>query len=173
MSPLPVAAVLAAGIAAITDLRSGRIPNRLTLAAFALGVTGHVLPAFLEGNVDAVWRAFASTLVGATLGGVVPILLWRAGALGGGDVKLFIAIGALLGPMLGLEAQLMSFACAALVVPLQLVRQGQLLSTLRRSAGVVVHTFKPTTPLDTSAMTWVRLGPAIFGGTLLAVLSRA
>jgi prepilin peptidase CpaA len=168
-----MAALIATGIAAIIDLRTGHIPNRLTLGAFALGVGGHVIPALAHGGLAGAATAFAETMIGAALGGAVPFLLWRMGALGGGDVKLFAALGALLGPFRGLEAQLMSFACAALVFPLQLAWQGRLVATLLRSAAVVANAMGPKRkPVDSASMIWFRLGPAIFAGTALSIVLR-
>lgn len=173
MSLFALAALLATGIAALTDWRSGHIPNGLTIGAFALGIGGHAALALAEGDVAAAGSATAAAMLGAALSGLVPLLLWRIGALGGGDVKLFIALGALLGPLLGLEAELNAFACSAIIFPIQLLFRGQLRAMLRRSIGVLVHAVRPKQPLDTSQMTWFRLGPAIFGGTLLAILSRS
>jgi prepilin peptidase CpaA len=87
-------------------------------------------------------------------------------------VKLFAALGAILGPMLGLEVQMYTFAAAAIVVPLRLAWQGRLLATLWRSFALVASRFFPSlrrVPANEEALSWVRLGPAIFAGTVLAL----
>src|SRR5262245_46803233 len=124
MSPMWIGALIAAGIAAVTDLRTGRIPNRLTLGAFAVGVIGNVVPGCRSGEPRAAAAAFTTALVAAAIGGLAPLVLWRAGALGGGDLKLFVALGAMLGPRAGLNAQFMAFLCGAVIAYTQLALRG-------------------------------------------------
>ena len=72
--------------AAVTDLRSLRIPNRLCLAVIVL------FPVFaLSGNVVGPWWAALAVGVAVFLAGTVPFAL---GHMGGGDVKL-LAVAAL------------------------------------------------------------------------------
>ena len=54
------------------------------------------------------------SLLGAAVCAAVPLALWRAQAIGGGDVKLFAALGALLQTLVGVEAQF--YACLAACV---------------------------------------------------------
>ena len=92
-------------IAAVTDVRTGLIPTRLTLPVLVLAVVGNGLVL----GLDAVWLS----LLGALFCGATPFLFHRMGAMGGGDVKLFAALGALAGPPLGLEIQLLSLMAAS------------------------------------------------------------
>jgi len=174
VNPLHLVAALATGAAAVADLRTGKMPNRITLGALLVGVVGSAaLPAW-EGS-PGVSRAVLTSLGGALVASVVPYVLWRARALGGGDVKLFVALGALLGPLVGLEAQMMAFAFGALVIPFRLAWEGRLFATLARSLGLVTNMFvrpERRRPVDAAAMTWFRLGPAIFAGTVLALAAR-
>jgi prepilin peptidase CpaA len=82
----------AAGVAAVIDISSRRIPNWVTFAAFLAGVG---LNAWLAGPSGAV-LAMAGAALGATL--LLPFYAIRA--MGAGDVKLLAAIGALLGPQM-------------------------------------------------------------------------
>jgi prepilin peptidase CpaA len=175
VNPLVIAAVVAAGIAACIDYRTGRIPNVLTASALGFGCGWRLLAPIAHGDLAEVRNAVVTSIAGMVLASVVPFVLWRARALGGGDLKLFVALGALLGPMLGLEAQMMAFACGALIVPVRLAFQGKLLETLVRSLSLVTNVFAPAAKkraVDAASMTWFRLGPAIFAGTVLAVLAR-
>ncbi len=93
-------AFLATAVAAACDLRARRIPNWLTLgtllAGFALRTGG-------DGSAG-----LAVAVVGAFAAGFPALLLFRLRAMGGGDVKLLAACGALLGPSSGLELLLAS-----------------------------------------------------------------
>jgi len=173
---LHIAAVVATGVAAFTDLRTGEMPNRVTLGALGLGLVGGAcMPLFHGGTAAAIPGALGTAVLGAVVASVVPLFLWRGRALGGGDVKLFCALGALMGPMLALEAQMMAFAAGALIIPFRLAWQGRLFATLGRSVGLVTNAFVPADrkkPIDAAAMTWFRLGPAIFAGTVLCLALR-
>jgi prepilin peptidase CpaA len=76
----------ALGCAAVAyDLRTRTIPNWLSASGVAAGV------------VCAGWRGAACALAGAAGGFAVFLVLHWLGGLGGGDVKLMAAFGALLG----------------------------------------------------------------------------
>ena len=75
--------------AGISDLRTRRIPNWLTLPAFLLGI---LLNGFLDG-VPGVLHALGG-FVGAFL---IYFLLYTLRAMGAGDVKLMAAVGAVVG----------------------------------------------------------------------------
>jgi prepilin peptidase CpaA len=88
------------GAASYTDLRHGKIPNALTLPAVVVGLA---LNGALRG-----WPGLGQAAAGVGLA----LLLWLVtgalgGCLGGGDIKLLAAVGALGGPR---------FLLAALVV---------------------------------------------------------
>ncbi|HWW89044.1 MAG TPA: A24 family peptidase [Vicinamibacterales bacterium] len=86
-----VSAVTAAGIAStVIDLHTRRIPNRLTLGIAVAGLTMAVTGIGLTDPKRAV--------AGLVLGLVLMLPGHLIGATGAGDVKLFAAIGTLLGP---------------------------------------------------------------------------
>src|SRR5689334_15346698 len=102
ISQLPLVLACAATLAAAgTDSRTGRIPNWLTLP---------LLPAGLAlGFVEAGLLGLGSAALGCVLCFAVPFGLLhfsRGKAIGGGDVKLFAGLGALLGPGAGLQVEL-------------------------------------------------------------------
>ncbi len=76
-------------MAAVTDLRSYKIPNWLTLSAMAIGLFGH---AFIDG-LSGVLVSLKGLGVGLTLF----LILYATGGMGAGDVKLLGAIGSIIG----------------------------------------------------------------------------
>lgn len=77
------------GTAAITDLRTRRIPNWLTLTAFILGVSFQIW----RGGWAGLGTAGLAFLVGFGLF----FVLWLIGGGGGGDVKLMGSLSVWLG----------------------------------------------------------------------------
>jgi prepilin peptidase CpaA len=75
--------------AVITDLRSSRVPNWLTFPAMGVALAGH---AWLR---DGDGIIFSLAGLGTGLG--LFFLLYLAGGIGAGDVKLMAAIGAFVG----------------------------------------------------------------------------
>ena len=161
------ALLLVACIAAITDARSGRIPNWLTLpvAAAAPPVLG----------AAAGWSGLLTGVAGLVVSASVPWLLYRATAgraIGGGDVKLFTALGAIAGPSLGLQIQLNSFVVLAVFALARLTYQGQLLRVLGNSAQLL---FSPILPrrwrraIEPASLMELRLGPFVAFATFAVV----
>lgn len=128
-------AVAASCVATITDLRTRTIPNWLTFP----------LP-LLAGAVQALERG-AEGLLFAVVGAVVCFLpmylLFVRHALGGGDVKLFTGLGALLGARDGLELELTAFTLVALFALLVMAWRGQLLRLLGASVRASLHLLAP------------------------------
>ncbi|MCU0248107.1 MAG: A24 family peptidase [Bryobacter sp.] len=94
MEPVPIlqAAVLAllTLVAAALDVHSRRIPNWLTATGL---VAGLAVQFFLSGAVG-----LRTAALGFGLAVLIYIPLFALRAMGGGDVKLMAALGALLGP---------------------------------------------------------------------------
>jgi prepilin peptidase CpaA len=99
--PLGVA-VVAAVVAAVTDVRSFTVHNVLTLP---LLVTGLIYHGFANGGA-----AFSSSLHGALFGFGVLMVFYLMGGIGAGDVKLMAGIGA----WLGMSQTMVVFTVAAL-----------------------------------------------------------
>jgi prepilin peptidase CpaA len=171
MSPwlLPTIAVLVASTGAITDLHSGRIPNKLTFSAMLLGIAGHSLVHGIAGVFESV--------VGVVVCAAVPGVVYKASqgkGIGGGDIKLFAALGALLGPMQGLEVELSAFLLLGVYAMFRLAYLGQLSCTIIGSLRVMAGLFAPKSrqrgPDETTQLTSMRMGPAI-AVAVLTVLS--
>jgi prepilin peptidase CpaA len=163
-------------LAAVVDHRRGVIPNTLAAGACgvalvvhvtsALGTPGDVLPRL--GPLLLYWAG------GALLTALVPLLLWKRKALGGGDLKLFAAIGAFLGPVRGLQASLYVFTLGALVGLVVLARQGALGAALEQVSAGALRPFRrllrrPEPKVVGVEETWMRFGPTILVGTSLAL----
>lgn len=161
--------VLLALPAAVSDARSGTIPNWLTLPTLA---TAPLLAWWLAGAAG-----FGFALAGAFVCGLVPLLLFRAGAGGGGDVKLLAALGAIGGARLGLEIQMTSFTLATLWALGGLAWRRQLWPTLGRSLLLLVRPVLPASmragaSADPATMTTVRLGPAVLLASVTVLAAR-
>lgn len=167
---LPAAALAVSAAAAFTDLRTGRIPNWLTLTAMLVGLLFHGVGTGIAG--------LGVSLVGIAVCAVPPGIVYKASdgrGIGGGDLKLFAALGALLGPTQGLEAELSSFVLLGVFALFRLAFQGQLLATLAGSlrvlGGALVPRFRGTLAVESTLLHEMRMGPAIAAGvaTVLVV----
>ncbi len=88
-SSLPYWVALYAIAAAIIDLRSRCIPNTMTYSGIILGLMAGLMPQF--------GPSLSDSALGLLIAFVPSLLLFAVGSLGGGDVKLLSALGALLG----------------------------------------------------------------------------
>ena len=176
MTPLLVLAIVFSAIAAYTDLRRGEIPNWLTASAFGAGVVASAGVAVHAGlGSRGALFAVLFALVGGLACAVLPFILWLKGVMGGGDVKLFVALGALCHPSLGLDIELSSFLAGTLLVFVQLAYRGILFSMMKRVGIVLVNLFLPKgkkRSLGEHGLTWFRFAPAILLATLWIAVTR-
>ena len=166
------AAVVVALLAAVIDWRTGEIPNWLTLGPLLGGVIGHTAYDAAHGASasDAV-QSGGAALFGALACAVIPLILDRQDAIGGGDVKLLAGLGAILGWRNGLEAEMYSFFAAGLLAPARLAYEGKLFRTLKNTALLAINPLLPKKkrrPIEPTLLTWFRFGPPIFIGTAVA-----
>jgi prepilin peptidase CpaA len=157
-------ALCVAATAAFCDWRRGEIPNWLTLPVLVLAPSSYGLAFGIE---------YALHSLGAgLLGGLVPYLLFRRGAMGGGDVKLFGALGAVMGfdLLLGVEIQLAACVAALVVASAALAWKGALTSTLKNALVVALGPVLPRRwrrePCNALAAP-IRMGAPVFLATVL------
>lgn len=155
-------ALCVAAIAAFFDWRRGEIPNWLTLPVFLLAPSSYGLAFGIEYALQ--------SLAAGLLGGLVPYLLFRRGAMGGGDVKLLAAVGALMGfdLLLGVEIQMAAFVAALGVASAALAWKGALTATIKNALTVALG---PVLPLRwrrepcTELAAPIRMGAPVFIAT--------
>ena len=146
---VPLVGVLVA--AAVIDLRRGLVPNYLTLPAVIAGLVGHTLVGGLYGASDSQALGLYGALAGLAVGFVPMFVAWRMGGVGGGDVKLMAAVGALTGWRFALSALFFGLLAAAIMALLVMARKGVVKQTLLRVwhclllALAVRKPFDPTT----------------------------
>jgi prepilin peptidase CpaA len=118
--------------AAVEDLRSRRIRNWLTFSLLFTGITHSVI-----GDGGAI--SIGSSLAGAGVGFVLPLLLFAIGAMGGGDVKLLAGVGAWIGPMPVFQIFCTAAIVGMIIVLGQAAAQGRLRILSRNSAVLAIN----------------------------------
>jgi prepilin peptidase CpaA len=161
---LLIAAVAGSGCASsAVDLRTRRVPNWLTLGITALGM---ILAA-----AHLTDRSIAAALGGFAVGLLLMLPGHLVGATGAGDVKLFAALGSILGPA-GIAVAFVYTAIfgGALALTVAVLR-GRLHHTLEETATLVVTGGANVAQIERpSANNRFAYAPAIALGTLVAAL---
>jgi prepilin peptidase CpaA len=164
----PTVAVLA--VATFTDLRSRRIPNWLVLPFMAAGI---VISGWLHG-----WHGIGQSLAGLFLGGFLLGIISWLGGMGMGDVKLFAAIGAWIGPGQLMIALVMT-SIAGGVMALCWAAAGGFLGELFKSSGDLLFRWtdrgsgpRQELTLDNPLARKMPYAPAIAVGTLMSFFSK-
>jgi prepilin peptidase CpaA len=151
--------------AALSDLRTRRIPNALTVGAFALAL---VLRSFLGAE------ALVGGLLGAGLALVVVLPLFAMRGVGGGDAKLLVMVGAFLGPGEFVPALLASALVGGAMSLIVAARRGVILPVLLNTGGLVTWIFTlgwrgERTTLVSPGVVSVPYGVAIAIGSVAAL----
>ena len=159
-----VAAVAGSGGAsAALDLRTRRVPNWLTLSITGLGVS------LAAAHLTTV--SVAAALGGFAVGLLLMLPGHIVGATGAGDVKLFAAVGTLLGPAgIGVAFVYTAILGGALALAVALYR-GRLQAALESTATLVVTGGANVADIERpSANNRFAYAPAIAIGTLAAAM---
>jgi Flp pilus assembly protein protease CpaA len=120
-------------LAAYIDLRRQVVPKWLSLTTFALGVTWNLVRGAWMGSqgLETWWLGAHGTWIGAADGFLFALagfltgfgtffFMWIAGACGGGDVKIFAAVSAWVGPYISLWIMVLSTVILILLLGLKL-----------------------------------------------------
>ena len=161
-----VVAILAAatGLAAVIDLRTRRIPNALT---GSLAVVGLGLAAMQLGTVG-----IGSAIIGCLLGFAFMLPGNVFGATGAGDVKLFAAAGALLGPATTVRAFVFTAIAGGVLALFVALRRRRLAHTIGATARLVVNGASAVQAIESPAAdNRFAYAPAIAIGVVMAALS--
>jgi prepilin peptidase CpaA len=116
---LELSLLLLVTAAAINDLVSRRIPNRLLLVGWLLALPLHALSA-------APATALLSSLGGAFVGLVLFLPLYLLRATAAGDVKLMATVGAFADPAAAFETAILTWCVGGLMALVLLLARGRL-----------------------------------------------
>ncbi|MCX5653376.1 MAG: A24 family peptidase [Planctomycetota bacterium] len=167
-----LAAVLVA--AAVFDLRRGTVYNWLTYPAIVAGLALGAIQGFAAGDTAG---GLIDHLIGFGFGFGILLVAYVVGGMGGGDVKLMGAVGALLGwrDWAVLDAVVYSFLVGAALGLILMVWRGRVRIVLRRLWMAVRILPLPTATLDEATGTptlHVPFGFAVCVGTLWYLAER-
>jgi len=163
-------AIMIAGIACITDLRSRRISNRLVMTGLVLGL----LMNLLIGS----WAGLGWSLLGGLLGLAIFFPFFALGGMGAGDVKLLACLGAVLGPKDLLAVALVGAVIGGVLALVVAAVNGRLRSTLQGIASLLAFWAtgglrpSPVLNLDSPGTLKIPYAVPVAAGTLLVLLSR-
>jgi len=164
-SDLIVLATVAAGTGsgAAIDLCTRRVPNPLTVVLAASGV---VLAAF-----GASGLTVGASLAGFALGLTLMLPGHLLGGTGAGDVKLFAAVGALIGPAHIVAAFFYTAVAGGVMALIVAVRRRRLQHTIAGTARFIATAAANTAEIESPiANNRFAYAPAIAVGTMMAAL---
>lgn len=150
-----VAAALAAA-AARTDMETGKIYNAHTLAGLLCGM----LLGYLQGSF---FDAFLSVIIA----GIVPFYFWMTGRMGGGDLKIALALGALLGVQVAVFAFLLAWVIVYIAYMVRHCAGRTALWFFMRNISVVLSLYK-VSKTERKSGEQVCFGLYLFYGLFLA-----
>jgi len=147
------------------DVRYRRIPNLLVLSAL---IAGLAINSMFGG-----WHGLGSSFLGFGLGFVPMLLLHIFGAMGAGDVKLFGAVGTILGVSVMPMTLVMVAILGGVLAVFTTLRAGTMLSTLhgvmRIFVGILPGWEMPRFAMAPDRRHTIPYGVAIMVGSLISV----
>ena len=152
-------------IIAYYDVRYRRIPNAFVLATLVGGLT-----------INFIYAGFSGVL--ASLGGCAlaffPLFILHVfGAMGAGDVKLFAAVGAVIGSSLVLPTLLIVVITGGVIAFYSIVRAGTVRTTMQRVLMILVGLLPgwqmPRFSVPADRRHTIPYGVAIMIGSLISV----
>lgn len=157
--------VVVVTVAVITDLRWRRIPNFLTFPAFFLAV---VVRVFFQG-----WTGLGLSVAGAIVAPVLLLLMHKGKGVGMGDLKLTMAIGAMLGPVMAVVMVLSSAVAGGVLAVGAMFRPGGQLAQFVSVFSIGLPFFRKKkgedTPAGSRSNETIPYGLAIGAGALMTL----
>lgn len=117
-------------LAVFLDLTKKRIPNSITFPA--------IVWSFFINSILYGLNGFKFSVIGFLFGLVVLLIPFILGGMGGGDVKLMAAIGAMKGWRFVLYTAVYSGLAGGIIVVFILIRQKKFLVTLKRVLAILL-----------------------------------
>jgi prepilin peptidase CpaA len=146
------------------DVRYRRIPNAFVLATLISGLT-------LNFAIDG-WNGALSSLGGCVLAFILMFMLHVFGAMGAGDVKLFAAIGSVIGAQLVLPTFVVVVLTGGLLALISTLRSGVFRTTMQRVLQILVGLLPgwqmPKFSVPADRRLTIPYGVAITIGTIIA-----
>jgi prepilin peptidase CpaA len=159
-----VTAVAGSGlVSAVVDMRTRRVPNPLTMGIAAIGL------GFAATRLSDMTIAAAALGWGVGLG--LMLLPYLFGAMGGGDLKLFAALGTFLGPRPTLQAFLYTLVAGGVLAVVVALQRRRLQETMHNAAALVASGGANAAAIEhPTSNNRFAYAPAIAVGTLVAAL---
>jgi prepilin peptidase CpaA len=161
-----VCALLLLVLCAYWDLRYRRIPNWATLPGTALGLGMN--------GVFLGWQGMKASGIGLLVGFGALVVLFVLGWMGGGDVKLMAAVGALKGYPFVVSALFYSLVVGVVIGVAMLIWNRKALRTFKNLSFVIgsrVTKVVPKQDIDREQTQKIPFGLAIVLGTLWAMIA--
>ena len=162
-SVLTTAALIALlALAAVLDLRTRRIPNALT-------VSGLMVALVLRSTIGP--SAVVAGLQSAGIALLIVLPLFMLGALGGGDLKLLVAVAAFMDPIQFIFALLATAIVGGVLAVGQSIRKGAIRPLIFNTVGLASHIISRgrmghRSTVNTPGAVTVPYGLAIAAGSL-------
>ena len=163
----PAAAAACALIGSVTDVKSRRIPNLITIPAFFFGLLLHL---YLGG-----WKQMLTSLAAGLICGVIFLVFYIAGGMGAGDVKLITAVGAIAGLSHIAYILVLTAITGGIMAVILALARGKLKQTLMNVGEIASHHkqagLQPHPDLNLKNVQTLRLpyALAIAGGSVLTL----
>ena len=158
-----VMAVAGCGVAsALIDMRTRRVPNPLTLG---IAVTGLAFAAIRWSGLSV-----ATAALGLAVGVALMLPAYVFGAMGGGDLKLFAALGTFLGPWPTVQAFLYTLLAGGVLAIVVALQRRRLRETISNATVLVRTAGANAAAIEHSTNNRFAYAPAIAFGTLVAAL---